>query len=216
METLNFQSDNKSHIIVWKIQEEQEYFLDRLQMSEYDNQQLHTYQTIPKRVQWLASRYVIRRLVDTPEFIDLQKDKFGKPILKNQEGHVSLTHTNAMVAGIINKNCHVGIDLELIRENIDRVAHKFVNDTEWTGVPEQEKRIEYLITIWSAKEAMYKLYGSKMLDFRENMIIDPFTIADEGVMKARLHKDKFDKNLEVKFRFIEDHVMTWVEDPSQN
>jgi hypothetical protein len=40
------------------------------------------------------------------------------------------------------------------------------------------------LAIWSAKEAIYKSYGRKEVDFQKHMQILPFEISAEGVISA--------------------------------
>jgi 4'-phosphopantetheinyl transferase len=204
-------SPQESNILVWSIDEDAAYYLSQLQMSDYDQDQLHAFQSEGRRLQWLASRFALRSVLETPDFIDMRKDDKGKPILHNMEAHVSLSHTNKWVAAISNRNATVGIDLELKREKIERLANKFVNEEEWKNVPEADNRQMHLLTIWSAKEALYKLYGAKELDFRDHMQLGEFKVAAEGSFKANIKKDDFYAELLVQFKWFEEHVLTWVE-----
>ena len=87
----------------------------------------------------------------------------------------------------------VGIDVERITQRLHRVADKFLTREE-TGSDPAVMSTEALCLHWCAKEALYKLYGERLLDFRDHMrVIDPpgiltgeFTgLISNGVREAR-------------------------------
>jgi phosphopantetheinyl transferase (holo-ACP synthase) len=56
------------------------------------------------------------------------------------------------------------------------VRDKFLNEEESSSI-RKEKELEQLTIAWCAKEALYKLYGVRNLDFRENIILEIPTCA---------------------------------------
>ena len=69
-----------------------------------------------KLLQWLASRYLIRKLVDKDRVIDLFKDEFGKPYIEGASFKLSISHCREYAAAILAYN-DCGIDIETIDEN---------------------------------------------------------------------------------------------------
>lgn len=88
----------------------------------------------------------------------IEKDANGKPVLKNSEAHLSISHTQQFAAVMFSRNKAVGIDLENINPKVERIAHKFLREDEINAIDEEEK-IGKLILYWSAKEALYKLHA---------------------------------------------------------
>ncbi len=72
----------------------------------------------------------VRKLMQEAGYndLDLYYDEFGKPHLKDDK-YISITHSHHFSAIIISDES-VGIDIELQREKIIRIADKFV-DTEF-------------------------------------------------------------------------------------
>ncbi len=101
---------------------------------------------------------------------ELVKDDDGKPHLEDSLFFVSISHTVGYSAAIAHpRSC--GIDVQRTVPRIIKLAPRFVG-------PEENKRLEarYALTqlhlLWAAKEAMYKAYGRRQLDFREQLMVD--------------------------------------------
>ena len=84
---------------------------------------------------------------------------------------MSITHTSNYVAAVMHHSEALGVDMEKPSEKLKRIAHKFLSETERT---EAESDIEKLCIYWSAKEALYKLYGKRKVIFNENLYVFPF------------------------------------------
>ena len=125
------------------------------------------------------------------ERAELVKDTDGKPHLEDSLFYVSISHTVGYSAAIAHpRQC--GIDVQRIVPRIRRLAPKFVGPTEQTQLNETEELIQ-LHLIWSAKEAMYKAYGRRQLDFKEHLFVRLGVLPSgrietgEGVMEFELH-----------------------------
>ncbi len=211
MKLIDIYTENKSHIILWKIEEDVNYYLERLKLTSYDYAELDKFLVEKRKLQWYASRHALKQILKTDEVVDLQKNELGKPFINGSELHLSLSHTNEITAAMANPYYRVGVDVEHIKEKVKRVAHKFTTAYEMELMTE-ENEVAYLITIWSAKESLYKLYGNKKLDFIEHIKLEPFTLEKEGIIYGKIAKDNFLKILVINYRLIEDHVLTYVED----
>lgn len=97
----------------------------------------------------------------------MYKDEFGKPKIKDQLIKLSFSHSQNMIACIIDfEGEEVGIDIEKKRESLSKIAHKFVNETDCA--PEKDELMS-LHLIWGVKEVLYKVYGRKKLDFKRDL-----------------------------------------------
>jgi len=123
-----------------------------------------------RKKQWLAYRLLIRELLKPDDF-PVEYDQSGKPFLAGSDLHISVTHTEDLAAVIISRNARVGIDIEKIKPRIEKVRDKFLNEEESSSIG-KKKGLEQLTIAWCAKEALYKLYGVRNLDFRENIKIE--------------------------------------------
>jgi phosphopantetheinyl transferase len=85
-----------------------------------------------------------------------------------------------------------------------------LRDDEIEAIHPGEK-IEKLILYWSAKEALYKLYGKGEIAFTTQLLIEPFTLGLQGELTAAIRGIETPlENLTVHYRFLNDHVLTYV------
>jgi len=160
-------------VLLWKI-EENESQLGSLATLTSDERAEFDLITHPiQRVEWLACRVVMRRLVTGSglNYGGLYKDEYGKPHLVGLEAHVSISHTTGWAAAALHRLRPVGIDLEPFRPQLTRVVPRVLSDAENDHAGGDLTR---LAMYWCAKEALYKLYGKRQLSLREHLIIEPF------------------------------------------
>jgi len=211
MKLVDIQTPNHSHILLWKIEEDANYYLQHLKLTPYDLAEIDKFLVEKRKLQWYASRYTLKQILNTNEIVHLHKNELGKPFILDSHLELSLSHTNAITAAITNPSLKVGIDVEHIKEKVKRVANKFTTEIE-TEKMTVENEIAYLITIWSAKESLYKLYGNKRLDFRDHILLQSFELSERGEIEGLIEKDSFKKALKVQYQILGDHVLTYVED----
>jgi len=63
--------------------------------------------------------------------------------------------------------------------------------------------------IWGAKETMYKIYGKKGVDFKENMSIEPFQYLEKGQIIGRIQMENYGKEMEIHYEKISNCMLTW-------
>ena len=61
---------------------------------------------------------------------------------------------------------------------------------------------------WSAKEALYKYYGRKQLDFR-NILLEPFTFEGEGFVKAKIQTENFSEQILVRYKKFNEYILAY-------
>lgn len=123
-----------------------------------------------KKLEFLASRQLISEMCERMNipYQGIHKDDFGKPHLINSKFHLSISHSYPMVACAIHPGAPCGIDIESARPQLLKIKHKFLNKEELTYCGED---LNNLCLHWSAKEALYKLYGRKRLIFSEQLAV---------------------------------------------
>jgi hypothetical protein len=57
---------------------------------------------------------------------------------------------------------------------------------------------------WCAKEAMYKLYNVKTVEFRDNLKINPFLKSSKGVITGEIHLGTFHSRSSIHYHRHED------------
>ena len=111
----------------------------------------------------------VRKLIEL-NGISLDKLKYtaeGIPYLKNQK-NISISHTNSFSAIAISFK-PVGIDIEGYRNKILNISKKFINTKESDLI--DPNSIKDLTLAWCIKEAIYKLFRSPGLDFKDEIKI---------------------------------------------
>lgn len=188
-------------IALWRIEEELPYFESKFS-SHPDIQNEN------KRLQWYATRYLVNQLLG--DRVSMIKDEMGKPSIKNSPYHISLSHTPVFAAVMFSKKFPVGVDLEMVTPKVERIAHKFLREDEIDSIAQDEK-IEKLILYWSAKESLFKLHGKGDIEFKTQLLIQPFQLSLNGTLNAEITAgDESLKNLEIQYEFFRDHVLTYV------
>jgi len=114
---------------------------------------------------------------------DLQKDEFGKPYFHDNTIQINYSHAKNLIFWGEHESFKIGVDVEYLRPQLSKIKHKFCSEDEFDFIP-SENEIPYLLAIWSAKEAIYKAYGKKEVDFQKHIQILPFEIGLEGVITA--------------------------------
>ena len=160
-----------------------------------------------RRLQWFASRHLANIMLGRADAI--MNDDTGKPIFKTAAINISISHSVRFAAVMLSKHHAVGIDVEAINPKIERVAHKFLQPEELDAISAEEK-LTKLILYWSAKESLFKLYGWGGVEFRTQLLIEPFTLQQSGVLNADIITPHLPlKDLRIHYRFFEDHVLTY-------
>jgi phosphopantetheinyl transferase len=151
---------------------------------------------------FLSVRKLLKEINHTDA--DLYYDEFGKPHLKN-ENFVSITHSHQFSAIIIS-NKKVGIDIELQRDKIIRIADKF--SEEQTDKTDEQNYIKKLTVIWGAKESIFKIRNEPGISFKDHIKVQPFELDDKkttAILEMKNRKQQFF----IYFEEIEDFILVY-------
>ncbi len=132
--------------------------------TEY-HQNIRSYKN-PNRInQILNTRQIIKKMVANN--IELTQNRFGKPILKGSKKYISISNHKNMIA-IMIADFYCGIDLESFNRNLTNIKHKFVNGTDFSS----EGKNRFLTEVWCAKEVLYKIHGSPIINFKKHLFVE--------------------------------------------
>lgn len=201
--------DEDTEFAIWKIEETPEDLYAQLQLKEHEKIVLEDMNNGKRSLHWLSTRVLLRHLVNTDEYIDCKVDENGKPYLANFPYHISFSHSFDYAAVILSKTKPVGIDIEIIKEKIVRVADKFLTKDETSFLDAQHK-IEHLYICWCAKEAVYKLQGKRNVSFKDNIRLTAFPYQLEGSFSARLEADQTCKTFDVFYEQFDNYMIGYV------
>lgn len=167
-------------VYIWKVTEPEAELANEIILTPACTERLEGMKSEQHRRAFLS----IRHLLAEAGYVDhdLFYDANGKPHLKDGN-RISITHSNDFTAIIVaNHSDEVGIDIELQRDKILRIAHKFTQIEEYRTLANNEAIIRKLTIVWGAKEALYKIYNEKGLSFLQHINVVEFDLHDtEGV-----------------------------------
>lgn len=133
-------------------------------------------------------------------------DDKGKPYLSCDSRHISISHSHDKLAIIVNEKESTGIDIELIRDKVLKIKHKFLTNEE---LLEANDDVEKLLIYWAAKETLYKIYGLKEVDFIAHLFVKPFTKHNLGTIIGEINLPNFKETFGLNYQIIEDYVLVY-------
>lgn len=180
--------EDGTRVVIWEVAEDHDFFSEGLLLSFEERTFVKTLNK-KRQIEWMASRYLMQKIMDIDIEAKLRKDKFGKPFLLQEDVHISISHSHKYSA-LASSPRIIGIDIQLQLNKITRIAHKFISEKEQSYFIEN-KETEYMHAIWGAKESMYKAYGRKRVEFIDDMELDKFVFDENGyTFTGRLIKEK--------------------------
>jgi 4'-phosphopantetheinyl transferase len=196
---------NGIHLAVWQITESHDELQAMLPSEILTDAELASIHHPHKQIEFFCSRLTIKLLADFLDikYLGIKKDEHGKPYLVGSTWQMSLTHTSNYVAAIMHPTQSLGMDMERPSEKMLRIAHKFLSDNEIIAA---NNDLEKLCIYWSAKEALYKLYGKRKVFFRENLYIFPFQKGDLKII-GRLKINEIDEEYTIFIENIAGYIL---------
>lgn len=134
----------------------------------------------------------------------LSYTRTGKPMVDNGQ-HVSISHSGDVLV-MMKSNEPCGIDIERIHPRVRKVRHKFLNDSELLTTTHSS---DFTLTqFWTAKEAMFKVYGSDKVFMRSNIFVHDLS---ETESTAVLKDGQLEIKRKIKYRITGDMMLAWTE-----
>ncbi|GAB3510342.1 4'-phosphopantetheinyl transferase family protein [Emticicia fontis] len=185
------QYKNHSYVAIWHITESHDVLQAMLPSEILTDAELADIHHPQKQIEFFCSRLTIKYLADKLgiKYLGIKKDEYGKPYLVGSDWQFSLTHTIEYIAVVMHENLPLGIDMEQPSEKLLRIANKYLSETEKNDAGTD---LDKLCIYWSAKEALYKLYGKRKVIFIDNLLISPFR-KDQQVIEGRLKINEIDE-----------------------
>ncbi|WP_088339756.1 4'-phosphopantetheinyl transferase family protein [Robiginitalea sediminis] len=163
-------------ILVWKITEPEAALAHGIALRPQCTERLEGMRSEIHRRGFLSIRHLLAEAGYTD--FDLTYDAAGKPHLADGCS-ISITHSFGFSGIIVSKEAEVGIDIEMQRDKILRIAHKFTPLREYRSLANDEAIIRKLTMVWGAKESIYKVLSTPGLSFLNHIDIDDFDM-DSG------------------------------------
>jgi 4'-phosphopantetheinyl transferase len=195
-------------LAVWEITESLDELHQNFLINEKEMQAYEAISNEGRKKQWLVTRKLLYALTNNP---NLWISHYGnrKPYLNDENLSISISHTSNYVAILLGENIKLGIDIEKLTSRIYKIRNKFCSETENEYLTDDENLLPRLYLIWSAKEALFKMYGEGNLDFRKNLHIQEFEFSPPGKLKTKIKCHEIDTEVELYYDQIGDHVLVY-------
>ncbi len=200
---INF--NESTQVFVWKITESYEELYDEVKLNDKNTIRLNGMRSELHQRAFLS----VRKLLQEAGYsdFDLVYDEFGKPHLKDGK-HISITHSHEFSAIVLSDE-NIGIDMEMRREKIIKIADKFV-DCEFKFLDQEhpEDYIRKLTVIWGAKEAIFKIQNEVGISFKDHIKVNSFEVKEKTGI-AYLHFKDMVKCFSIHFEEIENFTLVY-------
>ena len=168
----------------------------------------------PRQRERHAEQLLLTAMMGDKASYTIDHEPSGKPFLTSHLSlqttpppHLSISHTRGFVAMLLSDDCQVGIDIEYRSDRVERIAQRFIHPDE------RAETVDEKLLLWSAKEAVYKLFSEDRLAFFDMRALSYYTdTKSEGINKGVLQMKNIIRNetVAVNFEFTPDYVLTYV------
>lgn len=160
-----------------------------------------------REIERRGTLFLLKKMLDS-QAVELTYNEFKRPYLKDRSEHISISHSHQWLAISVHKTDETGVDVEMIREKVINIKHKFCCDEELEFA---QSDIDKLTLLWTCKEALYKVYGKKELEFK-NIKIDPFVVNAQGELKGTIHFAAHLRTYKLMYRKFEGYFLALILD----
>jgi len=198
--------DNKTAVFVWKITESFDDLFREVSLKDTSLARLESMKSESHQKGFMAVRMLLQYNGYTD--FDLYYDEFGKPNLKDGK-NISISHSFGFSV-IILSDKNVGIDLELRRDLVKKIAYKFAEEEfvyECENNPPEF--VSKLTVIWGVKEAIFKVRNEIGISFKDHIFVQPFEM-NEAKTTALLDFNSVKREFLVYFTEIENYTLVWL------
>ena len=116
---------------------------------------------------------------------------------------ISISHTRGFAAVLLSTSEQVGLDIEYRSDRVERIASRFIRPDEMADSTDKK------LLLWSAKEAVYKLFSE------DNLLFFDMRATAIGNGQLRLENLKRNIVIDVCYEFTDDYVLTYVLMPGE-
>jgi phosphopantetheinyl transferase len=123
----------------------------------YDLTYIHSGQTKKRMEEQVSSRIAAlecAKKLNVP-YLGIAKNEVGKPLLIDQTGFVSISHSTSFAGALVHKNEPCALDIEIIRDKTLMVQSKYLAPHQFCSNSEEST------LAWAIKEVGYKMYPQK-------------------------------------------------------
>lgn len=160
----------QTKLLIWKIEETFDELFKETPLTAHCLNRVEGMKDDLHRRGFMSVRHLLKELGYTD--FDLFYDEKGKPHLMDGK-KISITHS-FIFSAIIVSDQEVGIDIEMQRSKILKIASKFTTVEDYRGLEGEAVLIRKLTMVWGAKESLYKSFAEKGVSFLQHIYVDDF------------------------------------------
>lgn len=176
----------------------------------FDTSPLEQIKNNNRKFEWLSIRLLLDEVVNNCP--DIHYNMYGKPFLQKCPIHISISHSFHKIAVLTNNSKSTGVDLQHLNNKIFRIREKFLRKEEL--LRKKDISLEELTTYWSAKEALFKVYGKGDIFLGEHIQINEFDFNPKGgKLSGKLLLEEFPNDFNLRYELIEDYILAYVVNP---
>lgn len=191
---------------IWDLTETSSQLEIMYQLSLNETHQFSLITAERRRKEYLAARLLLQELLKVKT--EILYGKNGDPLLKDNSLHVSISHSKEYVVVFLSER-RVGIDIESIDRNIEKVSERFLSRQEYVFTQHTDNPDISRIICWCGKEAIFKCIPESNVRFNRDIVIEPFTPQQVGVLKAWFIRYRIEKKFLLHYRYIGNNVMVY-------
>lgn len=200
-----FKVNDTTQLLVWKITESAEELSGQVMLKDICTERVNNMKSDLHRRAFLSVRKLMHEVGYTD--FDMFYDKEGKPHLKDGK-NISITHSYNFAA-IIVSDMPIGIDMEIRREKVIKIADKFIDpEFNYLDSTHLNDYVHKLIIIWGVKEALYKMFSRSGLSFKQHINVHPFD-PEKGQGTASVNFEDITGTYSFNFEEIEDFTLVY-------
>jgi phosphopantetheinyl transferase len=161
-------------VLIWKIEEPFEQLAEGIELTNHCQNRVDGMKSDLHRRGFMSVRHLLAEMGYVDH--DLFYDEKGKPHLKDGK-KISITHS-FIFSAIIVSAIEVGIDIEMQRPKILKIAQKFTPIEEYLTLANDDALMRKLTMVWGAKESLYKSFSEKGVSFLQHIYVEDFRLDD--------------------------------------
>lgn len=174
--------NNHIEVLIWQITEDLNYLEQQITWYPSDKAKYESIHHEEKKKEFLALRNCLKtKMGNNPEVF---YEASGKPYLSSSL-YVSFSHTKNFAAVAFSQSFPVGVDIEITRPKVERIAEKFLRKEELKSLDEKHA-LSHLHYYWGIKECVVKITGNKKISFRNEMRTAPFSYSENNMTSLLL------------------------------
>ena len=205
--------NQSTKLYLWKITEDFDDLFSQVKLNDSSISRLESMKSSSQKKGFLAVRMLLQHCGYSD--FDMYYDDFGKPHLKletirekiqnttNNHLHISISHSHTF-STIAISNQNIGIDIEILKHKIIKIAPRFMDITHLENLSNEDK-IKKATLIWGIKESIFKVKNEVGISFTNHIFENKFSIEDKATWAFLKFNNEIEK-YKIQFDIIEDYT----------